>query len=158
MNQLIKTIGILALTAVVNAGSVSAATEYRNPHLDIIDTVRAAGYEVRTEHGFCTEVPTAQGFVYTPESLFVICVKNISNSIDGYNTIRHEAIHVGQHCREGLMFPISRAHVVKRATDNGWDPSTYPAEQRTIEAEARVYADILSAEEVVHHVSIACDL
>ena len=50
----------LALTMAQTAN----AAEYRNPHIGIIDAVRAAGYTTYTDHTLCRDKPNVYGFVH----------------------------------------------------------------------------------------------
>ena len=142
----------LALTM---AQTVDAA-EYRNPHLDIVRAVAKAGYSVDTEHQACDDNPNLYGFVRSSAKEFVICFDNAGSMTQIWRTTRHEAIHVAQICKGGLLSPFRKEAITQRAIDSGFVPDSYPARQLHIEAEARVYADIMSAQEVTSLVNIQC--
>ena len=150
-------LGLAAAIAVTTNAKSAEAADTVNPHVGIIEAVKAAGFTTHTDHRLCRENPNYYGFVYAPQRLYVICFDNINNDTELFRTIRHEAVHVMQWCNNGPIAPFQSQAIVKRATDNGWDPETYPASQLVTEAEGRVFGDLMSAEEVVNHLNIHCN-
>jgi hypothetical protein len=96
------------------------------------------------------------GYVNHEYRHFVVCQDNVPFPALGLATIRHEALHVAQRCKGGLLWP-KYAHLnVERAIDEGFKPSTYPAHQLKLEAEARVMSQELDAYEIADVVRNAC--
>lgn len=127
-----------------------------NPHHQVVEAVARAGYKTYGSSPLCEETKGMLGFVVEADKAFVLCTANITNLTDAMTTIRHEAIHVAQHCKGGLLAPSQSATFVSRAQDEGWDILGYPTNQWAEEAEARILANRFSAEEVADLVDRYC--
>lgn len=151
------TLAALAVSAPALAAPVVAHD--RNPHHEILDTVREGGIRVVTEHALCEG---KHGFFGQVDNkiTFAVCGENIDSAEDLFRTIRHEAIHVAQVCAHliqdkpdnvdgyALLMPEKNEYFLDRAQDNGWQILGYKPRDWDIEAEAWVLSNILTAEEI----------
>ena len=135
----------LGLVAAVVAGPADA---YTNPHNTIVETIQDSGYRIYGEHTECTKDQGLKGFMNPMSRVFVVCFENAATATEIYTTIRHEAIHVAQLCKGGLLFPQDVELNLSRAQDEGWDILGYPTSHWEVEAEARVMANEWDAHEV----------
>jgi hypothetical protein len=127
-----------------------------NPHRLIVQAVKEAGYSAELNSPECSVKANYHGFVVPKKRRFVLCLENIPNGTAVFTTIRHEALHVAQDCHGGPLWPQYQDLNIARAQDEGWDILSYPTKQWAAEAEARVMANELDAQEVAEVVSEAC--
>lgn len=127
-----------------------------NPHRLIVQAVKEAGYSAELNPPECSTKTNYHGFVIPKKRRFVLCLENIPNDTSVFTTIRHEALHVAQDCHGGLLWPQRANYHVARAQDEGWHILSYPTKQWAIEAEARVMANELDAQEVAGVIAKAC--
>lgn len=142
--------------APVVANKEMVRNQANNPHRLIVQAIKEAGYSAELNAPECAADTTYQGFVVPEKRRFVLCLENIPNDTTVFTTIRHEALHVAQHCHGGLLWPQYEEYHVARAQDEGWHILGYPTQQWGAEAEARVMANELDAQEVAEVVSKAC--
>ena len=139
-----------------NEAAATPARVAGNPHELIINQVRDAGYTPYRGSNKCQASNGLMGYINAEHRHFVICRDNVPFPALALATIRHEALHVAQRCKGGLLWP-KYAHLnVERAIDEGFQPGTYPAHQLRLEAEARVMSQELDAYEVAAVVRDAC--
>jgi hypothetical protein len=88
-----------------NKAAATPARVVSNPHELIIDQVRAAGYTPYRGSNKCQRSESMMGYVNHEHRHFVVCQENVPFPALSLTTIRHEALHVAQRCKGGLLWP-----------------------------------------------------
>lgn len=124
----------------------------------VLDAVKSTGALVLIDSAACRkdglyglyEVGTEYG------NLLHVCLTRHKNDLGELeDTVKHEAIHVAQFCRNSVL--LNPAVVSKEVTSYDLSAvSTYAPTQRDIELEARVLARKLSEEQVAAVVTRHC--
>lgn len=156
---MIKQLAALALTGFTLLGSASSAVALERLPFDetklnnLLEVVRDTGHRVYSGGGPCDR-RGVYGFATTTKQL-IICVDNHgSDMVELADTIRHEAFHLAQFCKArrvgataALIFP-DRKDTLKDAVALGMPVKRYQERQYAIEAEARVIAHEMDAEQI----------
>ena len=156
---MIKQLAALALAGSALLGCASSAvagdrlpfneTKINN----LLEVVKETGHRVYRGGGPCDRLP-AYGFA-TPTRRLVICVDNHKGDlVELGDTIRHEAFHLAQFCKArrvgataALIFP-DRKGMMEEAIRLGMPVQHYQERQHATEAEARVIAHEMDADQI----------
>ena len=165
---MIKQLAALALTGFTILGSASSAVALERLPYDevklnnLLEVVRETGHSVYSGGGPCDTQP-AYGFA-TPAGQLVICVDNHrGNLVELADTIRHEAFHLAQFCKarrvgatSAVIFPDRQEHMLEEAIALGMPVKRYQARQYAMEAEARVIAHEMDADQIAVILEAEC--
>ncbi len=104
---------IAALTAITTI--VPTAVEAKNvdsAHMDLVRAIRTTGVELKVNTEACYEDPdrTLYGWYWAAKNEMVICQENATHyntetnwTAEDFDTLRHEAQHLIQDCRDGSL-------------------------------------------------------
>lgn len=164
MNKLAAT----ALLATVAFGSVAPARAHhirqqpfvKEETIQLLETVESVGVHIVVDSPRCKKGLMGQALMSADRQrqYLLICATNHGNDLDELaDTIRHEAIHVAQHCRtrrlgtagNNPLFPDKAPQAVQLAAEHLHMPmDSYDRSQWYAEAEARVAAHVLEEDQV----------
>ena len=164
ISKLSSLVAGLCLTATPTLAKVDAGTP------DLLRTLPRYGVQVALNHSDCQGQTEFAGYYNTGTKDFVVCYKGVPTA-DDHDTVRHEAIHVAQHCaaqREGRPYgirPILQGAELNQFVTSVLSPeqiirikSVYPKDKHLTELEAFAAAQHYSSAEVQSIVNQWCNM
>lgn len=108
----------------------------------LINLIAKSKYEIQENSYLCKKYPELFG--YNLDKQFVVCTKNIKNTISPVNyyvneTVYHEAVHVAQACAKGSLgvknpiLSLEKLNDVARSVNYNRDAFTYEVEAYYLE-------------------------
>jgi len=103
MRKLLTAVLLAATILGSAAPSLATAPSEYDEHNALADALRANGITLYLDAGICHTKPLA-GFYHSPTKSLVLCNNGSATMTDeNMDTLRHEAIHVIQDCKLGIM-------------------------------------------------------
>ena len=126
MNNFFKTLALTTMAAVATATPAMARSSHQ-AHVALSRAVEATGISVYVNDPYCDEVQ-ALGLYSAGAKAILICQENripgstqtVAWTEEDYDTLRHEAHHLVQDCRDGSL-NAELASVYKRPIELGYE-------------------------------------
>ena len=165
---LIRTLSSLVAGLCLTATPALARVDAGTPAL--LRALPRHGVQVALNHSDCDGDRSFAGYYHTGTKAFVVCYSGTPDAND-HDTVRHEAIHVAQHCasqRDGNprgIRPLLRGTALNTFVKSVLTDdqiirikSVYPRDKHLIELEAFAAARHYSAEQVMSIVNQWCGM